>query len=53
MREELDFANTVEDKTVPCMHEEAKGPYRYKKKFHGLSPRANYNDRATAVCRRS
>jgi hypothetical protein len=24
-----------------------------KKKFHGLSPRANYTDRATAACRRS
>jgi hypothetical protein len=24
-----------------------------KKKLHGLSPRANYNDRATAACRRS
>jgi hypothetical protein len=25
----------------------------YKKKLHGLSPRANYTDRATAACRRS
>jgi hypothetical protein len=24
-----------------------------KKKLHGLSPRANYADRATAACRRS
>jgi hypothetical protein len=24
----------------------------YKKKLHGLSPRANYTDRATAVCRK-
>jgi hypothetical protein len=24
-----------------------------EKKLHGLSPRANYTDRATAVCRRS
>jgi hypothetical protein len=24
-----------------------------KTKLHGLSPRANYNDRATAACRRS
>jgi hypothetical protein len=24
-----------------------------KKKIHGLSPRANYTDRATAACRRS
>jgi hypothetical protein len=24
-----------------------------KKKLHGLSPRANYTDRATATCRRS
>jgi hypothetical protein len=27
--------------------------YRYKTKLHGLSPRANYTDRATAACRRS
>jgi hypothetical protein len=26
---------------------------RYKKNLHGLSPRANYTDRATAACRRS
>jgi hypothetical protein len=26
---------------------------RYKKKLHGLSPRANYTDRATAACRRT
>jgi hypothetical protein len=25
----------------------------YKTKLHGLSPRANYTDRATAACRRS
>jgi hypothetical protein len=24
-----------------------------KKKLHGLIPQANYNDRATAACRRS
>jgi hypothetical protein len=24
-----------------------------KKNLHGLSPQANYNDRATAACRRS
>jgi hypothetical protein len=24
-----------------------------KKKLHGLSPRANYTDRATAACRRN
>jgi hypothetical protein len=31
-------------------------PYKLKKtktKLHGLSPRANYTDRATAACRRS
>jgi hypothetical protein len=46
--------------------QEPKQPYRFctrniifssraitKKKLHGLSPRANYTDRATAVCRRS
>jgi hypothetical protein len=27
--------------------------YKKKLKLHGLSPRANYTDRATAVCRRS
>jgi hypothetical protein len=26
--------------------------YTVKKKLHGLSPRANYTDRATAACRR-
>jgi hypothetical protein len=26
---------------------------RSKNKLHGLSPRANYTDRATAACRRS
>jgi hypothetical protein len=25
----------------------------FKKKLHGLSPRANYTDRATAACQRS
>jgi hypothetical protein len=25
----------------------------HKKKLHGLSPRANYTDRATAACRRN
>jgi hypothetical protein len=30
-----------------------KGKYLIEKKHHGLSPRANYIDRATAVCRRS
>jgi hypothetical protein len=34
------------------------GPFKFnfklkKKKLHGLSPRANYTDRATAACRRS
>jgi hypothetical protein len=28
-------------------------PLQKKNKLHGLSPRANYTDRATAVCRRS
>jgi hypothetical protein len=26
---------------------------KHMKKLHGLSPRANYTDRATAACRRS
>jgi hypothetical protein len=31
-----------------------RGVYKLKKtKLHGLSPRANYTDRATAACRRS
>jgi hypothetical protein len=31
----------------------AFGFYKLKTKLHGLSPRANYTDRATAACRRS
>jgi hypothetical protein len=32
----------------------AKPPHNnLKQKLHGLSPRANYADRATAACRRS
>jgi hypothetical protein len=27
--------------------------FKLKTKLHGLSPRANYTDRATAACRRS
>jgi hypothetical protein len=27
--------------------------FQQKKKLHGLSPRANYTDRATAACQRS
>jgi hypothetical protein len=30
-----------------------KLPSKVKLKLHGLSPRANYTDRATAACRRS
>jgi hypothetical protein len=30
-----------------------RGNVKLKKKLHGLSPRANYTDRATAACRRS
>jgi hypothetical protein len=30
-----------------------KGMFLKKKKLHGLSPRANYTDRATAASRRS
>jgi hypothetical protein len=32
---------------------ESRLGYKEKKKLHGLSPRANYTDRATAACRRS
>jgi hypothetical protein len=30
-----------------------EGLKKLKTKLHGLSPRANYTDRATAACRRS
>jgi hypothetical protein len=33
--------------------EKIKINVRIKEKLHGLSPRANYTDRATAACRRS
>jgi hypothetical protein len=32
---------------------DSAGKREHKKKLHGLSPRANYTDRATAACRRS
>jgi hypothetical protein len=37
-------------------YEDSRSPHLStysKKKLHGLSPRANYTDRATAACRRS
>jgi hypothetical protein len=34
-------------------HAVAGDTFLHKKKLHGLSPRANYTDRATAACRRS
>jgi hypothetical protein len=34
-----------------CPNQDLKG--KLKTKLHGLSPRANYTDRATAACRRS
>jgi hypothetical protein len=34
-------------------NEELHNLYSSKTKLHGLSPRANYTDRATAACRRS
>jgi hypothetical protein len=47
----LEFGKT--DKTQKPS-DETKGGFSYKKtKLHGLSPRANYTDRATAACRRS
>jgi hypothetical protein len=38
--------------TLPSRHQAWKG-LKTKTKLHGLSPRANYTDRATAACRRS
>jgi hypothetical protein len=38
----------------PCNLQACRiAPLVYIKKLHGLSPRANYTDRATAACRRS
>jgi hypothetical protein len=37
---------------VSCLHV-CMIVYLYIYKLHGLSPRANYTDRATAACRRS
>jgi hypothetical protein len=37
--------------TVKCIR--WLSSHKTKTKFHGPSPRANYTDRATAVCRRS
>jgi hypothetical protein len=37
--------------TIPLRY--TYSPLTLKKKLHGLSPRANYTDRATAACRRS
>jgi hypothetical protein len=40
---------------IMCQYNFLKNQSRlvYKKKLHGLSPRVNYTDRATAACRRS
>jgi hypothetical protein len=39
---------------MPFFREHEDGIFlNLKKKLHGLSPRANYTDRATASCRRS
>jgi hypothetical protein len=40
-------------RTVGVQVENRTHELQYKKKLHGLSPRANYTDRATAACRRS
>jgi hypothetical protein len=37
----------------PFVRTESKFASKKKTKLHGLSPRANYTDRATAACRRS
>jgi hypothetical protein len=39
--------------TMKAKDEISSMDYKKKKKLHGLSPRANYTDRATAACRRS
>jgi hypothetical protein len=38
---------------ILCLVIPEHGKTKKKKNFHGLSPRANYTDRATAACRRS
>jgi hypothetical protein len=35
------------------LHSNAAAKLKLKTKLHGLSPRTNYADRATAACRRS
>jgi hypothetical protein len=40
-------------RTEYSRHSAFKGSTKLKTKLHGLSPRANYTDRATAACRRS
>jgi hypothetical protein len=47
VRKEAIFKPTVENESL---HEISK---KTKTKLHGLSPRKNYTDRATAACRRS
>jgi hypothetical protein len=48
--------NGREEKHIQVIGGKARGIETAKKtktQFHGLSPRANYTDRATAACRRS
>jgi hypothetical protein len=39
--------------TLPTRSSSEDTGQKHNKKLHGLSPRANYTDRATAACRRS
>jgi hypothetical protein len=38
---------------MAVMNKDVGGDTKTKSKLHGLSPRANYTDRAAAACRRS
>jgi hypothetical protein len=52
----LNYLNTLTNLHLPLIFTSsfnASLSKKTKKKLHGLSPRANYTDRATAACRRS
>jgi hypothetical protein len=46
-----EYCLTLLTSTYACVGHKTK--LKLKAKLHGLSPRANYTDRATAACRRS
>jgi hypothetical protein len=54
---QLEQRSVTDDSTVPCLAqvriEVLRTDTSIQKKLHGLSPRSNYTDRATAACRRS